>query len=316
MLGRRRLSVGDQSIPVVTFTLNLEDAEGKPVLVETALRRDTVQREESLPGGAIVSMFRVSLATVLISFGCCVVLVVWMMHRETLRERQRREEEHLAFAGVMANGIVHDFRNPMSSLRLDVQMLEKEAGRAAGLRPDRVATLASRSRHTIDRMDKVFEEFFYLARPGGDEAERIDLAACLRDCLAMLAPRLEQARVTANTAIPDTAVNIQAPPASIRRALTNVINNAIQFSNPADALDVTLKADGAQAIVNVIDRGPGVPKAERKRIFDMFVSTRPGGTGLGLFLARTALARCGGTLELIDPPDGGSCFRITLPLAA
>ncbi|HPS52788.1 MAG TPA: histidine kinase dimerization/phospho-acceptor domain-containing protein, partial [Phycisphaerae bacterium] len=89
----------------------------------------------------------------------------------------------------------HDFRNPMSSLRLDAQMLEKEAGRGAEARADRMAALAGRMRHTLDRMEKVFQEFLALARPGETAPERLDLGACARECVEMLAPRFEASGV-------------------------------------------------------------------------------------------------------------------------
>jgi signal transduction histidine kinase len=160
---RRLLKVGREDVPVVVFGTEIPGADGKPSVLEVALRKDTVEREEQAAATAIASMFRVSLATVIVSFAACLVLVAWMMRREVAREKQRREEEHLAFAGVMANGIVHDFRNPMSSLRLDVQMMQKEAARGGDCRLDRIGDLAGRVRSTLDRMDKVFQEFFYWA---------------------------------------------------------------------------------------------------------------------------------------------------------
>ena len=69
------------------------------------------------------------------------------------------------------------------------------------------------------------------------------------------------------------------------------------------------------ATVDVSDAGAGVPERDRQRIFEMFYTTRPGGTGLGLFLARSAVERCGGTIQVLDAEPSGACFRITLPAA-
>lgn len=312
---RRLLTVGQGEVPVVVFSAKVPAGAGEPPrVVEVALRKATVEREEQAAARAIASMFRVSLATVVIAFAACVVLVAWLMHREVLREKLRREEEHLAFAGVMANGIVHDFRNPMSALRLDAQMAEKEAAKGAGCRPERLAELAGRMRGTLDRMDKVFQEFFYLSKPPSNQRERVKLGAVMREALATLTPRLEQARLRVVQQI-DDGVEVIGFASSLQRALLNVLANAEQFSRPGGEVRVGVARSGSHAVVEIIDDGPGIPEADRERIFEMFVTTRPGGTGLGLYLARTAVERCGGTIRVTGGPRGGSCFRITLPLA-
>lgn len=310
---RKVLSVGNHTVPVVAFALQYAGEDGRPRVIEVGMRRDTVTREEKAPGAAIASMFKVAMGTIVVSFAFCALLVVWMMRRETQREAQRRQEEHLAFAGVLANGIVHDFRNPMSSVRLDAQMLGREVARGSEVRRDRLAELAARIRDTVDRMDKVFQEFLYVARPGGDEREAVDLGACAKDCLAILTPRFENAGV--NVAFePHEPLPVLAHRGSLQRAIVNVVTNAEQFSKRGDTVVIRPRREGRHAILDVLDQGPGVPEAEQKRIFDMFVSSRPGGTGLGLFLARTAVERCGGSIRVTNRPEGGACFRITLPL--
>lgn len=314
-LNRRLLSVGTGVVPVVTFSAALNVGDDSERAVEIGLRRDTVEREELMPAVVSASIFRMALLTVGVAFALCVLVVVWMMRREMARERVRREEEHLAFAGVMAGGIVHDFRNPMSSLRLDVQMLRREVARGDACQPDRLAVLTDRAARTIRRMETSFQEFLYLSNPQSGRPERVDLAACLRDCLEMVAPRLEQRAVHVEMQCPSTAVVVLAHPAAIRRAIVNVLTNAEQFSEDGGTIEVQVRAEGSQALLDVIDQGPGVPVSERKRVFDLFVSSRPGGTGLGLFLARTALERCGGSISLEDGGRGGACFRIRIPLA-
>jgi two-component system, NtrC family, sensor histidine kinase HydH len=312
---RKRLTLGSNEVPVVVFATQFAGEDGKLTLVEAALRKEAVEREERTAAGAIASMFKVSLATIVVSFTLCAALVVWMMRREVLTEKERRQQEHLAFAAVLANGIVHDFRNPMSAVRLDVQMLEKEAARGGASRPERLAELAGRIRRTVDRMDKVFQEFLYMSKPPSEERERVDLGACVRDCLAVLAPRFEEAGVRVETDLPDGGPHALAYQDSLQRALMNVITNAEQFAPRGSAVVLRAGVADNRAFVDVTDDGPGVPEADRRRVFEMFYSTRPGGTGLGLFLAKTAVERCGGTIGVESRPEGGARFRITLPLA-
>ncbi len=310
---RELLQDGPDRVPVVVFSSNADTTNGT-LHVEVALRKDAVSREARAAGSAISSMFRLSLLTVCIAFGLCILLVVLMMRREMRHEALRAEQEHLAFSGMLANGIVHDFRNPMSSLKLDAQMLEKEVGQDGQARPERIAALAGRMRHTLDRMDEVFKAFLYVSRPDTAERTTIDMAACVRDSVATLASRLERGRIRVAIEAPDTPLHITAFAASLRRALVNVLTNAIDFSPAGGEISIHMAMSGDTATVEITDQGPGIPPADRQRVFDMFMTTRPEGTGLGLFLARAAIERSGGSIAIADrPPGTGACVRITLP---
>jgi signal transduction histidine kinase len=316
---RKRLRVGTNDLPIVAFAAPIADEAEGGTMIEVGFRRDTVGREEETASAAIGTMFKLSLATVLVSFATCALLVVWIMRRETSREQQRREEEHLAFAGVLANGIVHDFRNPMSSMRLDVQMMGKEIAKGAACRHERVARLAGRIAHTIDRLDKTFREFLFLSKPSESAREPLDIVPLLRDCIEMIAPRLEHSRVKVSLTSTETALRVMGFGASLRRAFINVLTNAEQFSPPDGTVSVEVgRADGFVAI-DVKDGGPGIPPAQRRTLFEMFSTSRPGGTGLGLFLARTAIENSGGSIRVVDKADkaqSGAWFRILLPAAA
>jgi two-component system, NtrC family, sensor histidine kinase HydH len=314
-VGRKLLSVGRETVPVVTFTVDVKAPDGSARAVEVALRKDTVERRESLPLGAAVSMFRVSLLTVLVAFALCLAVVVWMMRRESLRARQRRAEEHMAFAGVMAGGIVHDFRNPMSSLRLDLQMLQKEVRREEALRRDRLEQLVDRATGTMDRMDKVFQEFLLLARGTSGKREPVDLGGVVRECLELLRPRFDHKRLQVRVEAPEPGLRVLADGASLRRALVNVLTNAEQFSPDDGTVVVRLARAGHHAAMDILDSGPGFSGEARRRAFELFYSTRPGGTGLGLFLTKMAVERLDGAIRIKDRAEGGAWLRIELPLA-
>jgi two-component system, NtrC family, sensor histidine kinase HydH len=280
------------------------------------LQRSVVGDAEENATQAIRALFRFSVLTVVAAFGLCLLLFTWAVRRDRWREAHARQEEHLAFSGVLANGIVHDFRNPMSSVRLDAQMLERELARPEGARQERLAELSGRISRTIGRMDRVFKEFLYLARPAPETLEPVDLAACVGECLETLAPRLEQAEVRAARLWTSPPPHAVATPVALRRALINIVLNAIQFSPRGGLIELDVRATGGQVTLDVLDRGPGIAPRDRGRVFDMFVTSRPEGTGLGLFLARTAVRRCGGEIVALGREGGGTIMRITLKTAA
>lgn len=304
------------SLPLVVFTANLAGPQGQPCKVRVGVRREAIERGQGMPSSATAGIFKISVATIFVGFCVCAVLVVLIMRRDARREEHRRAEEHLAFAGVLANGIVHDFRNPMSSLKLDVQMMQKEVQKQAEGKPGRIAELAARAGGTIDRMDKVFQEFLFLSRPAPDIRETVKLNACIRDCLDMLAPRFEQAGVVVDARLSDGDLEVMGRPAGLKRAIVNVLTNAENFSPKGGCISIYCSRERDTAVIEVCDEGPGVPDSEKARIFEMFVTSRAGGTGLGLALARTAVEDSGGSIVVKDRPEGGACFRIALPLAA
>lgn len=305
------LDVGGEKVPVVVVSVG-GGAEGGARRVELGIRRTVVGREESAVTGLVAAMFKLTIGTVVASFAVCGLLVLWVVRREVQHEALRREQEHLAFSGVLANGIVHDFRNPMSSLKLDVQMLGREVAKGGGADPARLGTLAERARGTIDRMDKVFQEFLYMAKPQAESAqESVDMGQCVRETVEMLKARFEQSGVLVELELPAQPALVRGLDSALRRALANVLVNAEQHSRRGGVVKSSVRVAGGITVVEVRDQGEGIPKGDRKKVFEMFYTTRPGGTGLGLFLAKAAVEKCGGSIEAADCADG-ALIRIQL----
>ncbi|NLL84254.1 MAG: HAMP domain-containing histidine kinase [Lentisphaerae bacterium] len=301
-----------KSRPIMVFSREATHPDGTISTVEIGLDVSAVDISGSSATTLIRALLRLSALAVSLAFGACLVLVVVLVRRDRARRDSARREEHLAFSGVLANGIVHDFRNPMSSVRLDAQMLSREASRPEGARSERITELAGRISRTVERMDQVFREFLFLGKSDHETLEAVDLTTCLHECAETLAPRLETAAVTLNIKEPATPLLVRAAPFALRRAILNLITNAVQFS-PRDAVVTITGYTGHNTVsLEIADCGPGIPPRQRERIFDLFVTTRPEGTGLGLFLARAALRKCGGDITAHPRPGGGSIFKVTL----
>lgn len=314
-MSQRTLEIGGVRQPVFVISRESQLDDGGRVLTEATFKREAVGVEERMARALVSSLFAFSVAVLVLSFAACALVLTLAVARDRRREQRARQEEHLAFSGVFANGILHDFRNPMSAVRLDAQMLGKEMTRPDGFRPERVTDLSSRIARTMERMDKVFQEFLFLAKPADEKPEGVDLDQVVKECVDTLAPRVEQAGVTFRTIRQDALPRAAAFPFALRRALLNVLMNAIQFAPKGSEITVTLAHSGTSVVTDVLDRGPGIPADMRKRVFDMFVTGRPEGTGLGLFLARTAIRRCGGDIQALARPGGGADIRIILPVS-
>ena len=258
-------------------------------------------------------MFRLSLATLAAAFLLALLLLAWILRHEMAVQQRRRHAEHLAFAGILANGIIHDVRNPMSSLRLDIQMLQKEAAKQPHSDPERVRSLAKRARQTMDRLDAVMREFLFVSRPDDRVREPMNVNTCLRDCADLLHPRFERASVTLKLNLDESLPVITGHDVGLKRAATNILLNAIQASPPGGTVSLTSRQSDGRILIHVDDEGPGIPEKDIARIFDMFVSGNPDGTGLGLYLARVAVEKLSGSLTAANRPEGGARFTLSLP---
>ncbi len=310
---RRIVERGRAMIPVLTFTAVRARGLQPSRSVQVAIRKDAVAEEEQTAAEALGAMVRLAFVTMAAGFGLSAGLVLWILHMEIGRLRRRREIERLAFAGALTNGIIHDLRNPLSSLKLDVQMLRREATQPGGGRAERLAELAERAGRTMDRLDAVLKEFLLVAKPDSRERESVEINACVQDCLDMLHGRFEQSGVRTRMELAPTPLVVDGYPVALKRAFLNVITNAKQASPTGGTVTIRTAAEAGWVIVEVLDEGPGIPPKDRERVFDWFASKKPGGTGLGLSLARAAIESCGGSIRVGESPEGGARVTIKLP---
>ena len=315
IMSRETVDIDGHQEPVFVFSRRTSTTPNDNTILESTFKQSAVTEKEMIATNMVNSLFVFSLTLLILSFTISAVILILAISREKKRLEISRQEEHLAFSGVMANGILHDFRNPMSAVRLDAQMLEREIIRDDGFRQERVSELSNRISRTMGRMDKVFKEFLYLAKPADEILKKLDLKRTLSECIDILAPRIEQADISIKVEIPEDIPNATAHPFAIKRALLNVIMNAIHFSPAKGCILITAESVKNMVLIDISDDGPGIPVKKRKEIFKLFVTGRPEGTGLGLFLAKTALNRSNGDIAAVESEkSSGATFRMSLPV--
>jgi len=243
-------------------------------------------------------------------------LMFFLVRRGERLEVQAAEAERLAYVGTLAAGLAHEIRNPLNSLNLNLQLLEEdlpEDGSAASGR--RLVTV---TRSEIARLERLVSEFLAYARPRPIRAERqaaIDLLAGAREVLqSQIASREAIVRLVDDSSRAAVLVDDE----QIRQLLLNLLQNAIASvdgTGRKPAILLLARREGERVELIVEDNGSGVAPAERERIFDAFYSTRRGGIGLGLAIARRIAISHGGSLECESEFGEGSRFVLSLPRA-
>jgi len=204
------------------------------------------------------------------------------------RERERQQQERLAELGALAATVAHDLRNPLNIVAMAV----------AGADPATRREVAEQ----IGRMDWLVRDLLDYARPWDIAARRLDLA----DELAAAASGLPGLHLEAR---PPSGLTVHADPRRLRQVLINLLHNA---GDAAVAVSAETRDDGA-VLVHVCDRGPGIPEDIRDRLFQPFVSRRPGGTGLGLAIVAQVMAAHGGDVSLTPRPGWTTCITLRFP---
>jgi heavy metal sensor kinase len=211
----------------------------------------------------------------------------------------------------------HELRTPLTAMRSVGEVALQHTLDAAAYR-DVIGSMLEE----VDRLTRLVESLLILTRA---DSGKVQLAAETIDIGALAGHVTDQLRVLADekqqelTLRAPSRVHATGDAALIRHALMNLIHNAIKYTPDRGAIRVDVNATDSQAMIEVRDRGPGIPAAHRDRIFDRFYrvdtgrSRDEGGVGLGLAIARWAVEANGGRIELASDVTDGSLFRVILP---
>jgi signal transduction histidine kinase len=213
--------------------------------------------------------------------------------------------EKLALTGVLAAGVAHDIRNPLSSLKMRAQLLQARAPS-----PDLQTML-----HDIDQVEIVVRGLLDLARPDDIRLKPAQLNDVVRQVLEHLALQLTHRKVTVSEVLAPGLPSVGLDSDRFRAALLNVLGNAMDAMPDGGTLMVStrLTSDQAFIVLDVCDDGTGVDPAILDRVFDPFVSSKREGVGLGLANTKATVERHGGSVRLAPRSPRGTCVTIALP---
>jgi two-component system phosphate regulon sensor histidine kinase PhoR len=220
------------------------------------------------------------------------------------------------------SNVSHELKTPLTAIRGFVEtLLDAEDIDAATRR-----RFLERIRLQTSRLSSLVADLLSLSRiestDGGAERRRVDLRAPLMESVRALRPAAEARRLDVLVDLPSRPVVVSGEEESLRQAFSNLIDNAIKYSEEGGPVWVRLRQDGAQAVFEVEDRGVGIEEQHRERIFERFYrvdkarSRDLGGTGLGLAIVKNVAQAFGGEVAVESRPGHGSVFRMKLPIAA
>lgn len=222
----------------------------------------------------------------------------------------------LAFLGAVAGGLVHEIRNPLSTLSLNLQLMEEEWASEKGPRARRTLERVQTLRREVTRLEEILDDFLRYAGMRRLDLADADLNRVIEETTTFFAPECARAKVDLSF-YPDLRLPlVRLDERLVKQALLNLLLNAVQAmeGKPAANLIVRTRLDREFARVDVIDTGSGIPEDIRERVWDVYFSSRKGGTGLGLPTARRIAEEHGGSLHFETEVGKGTDFVLRLPL--
>ncbi len=231
----------------------------------------------------------------------------------TTHEHERLRSGALAALGRMATQVAHELKNPLAGLRLYARHLEQRLERNAD---GDGADLARKITSTVDNLAAVVSEITAFGRTPELKRTPTDLGALLEECITFAKAKVarDDIEVTSvhDPACPEAPVDAR----ELRKALLNLILNGLESLGPGGRLTATTSwAPAARTItVTLDDTGSGMSEATLARVFDLFFTTKPEGTGLGMALARSVITRHGGQLTINSEVGQGTRVIVRLPI--
>src|SRR6202171_1453548 len=243
--------------------------------------------------------------------------------READIERLHTRAERLEAVAEMSASLAHEIKNPLASIRSAAELVAKVPG--AG---DDTRTLTKLAQREADRLSRLLSEFLDFARTGVTSVRRLDIIEIARHAAALVGAHPDKPeQVTIRELFPSTPLVVVGDDDLLHRAIFNLLLNAVQASPSGgevrlEAVELAHHQLPPQAqhfsrgavMLRIADQGRGIPESIKERLFEPFVTTNSGGSGLGLSIVHRAVEAHHGFI-LVDSPDqqGGTRFTVILP---
>ncbi|MBP1661389.1 MAG: kinE 2, partial [Candidatus Aminicenantes bacterium] len=215
----------------------------------------------------------------------------------------------------MARKVAHEIKNPLTPIQLSAEHVLKVYEDKRGDLDTALKESMSYIISEVENLRRIAQEFMEIARDTTVHKEPVDLRALLEETLAPYRRLLDE-RIRFRVVAEGTDFGTRGDPAKLKTALRNIVANAVEAIGARGQLDATIgRRDGVVAIT-ISDSGPGMSRETVERIFDMYFSTKDGGTGLGLPIAKKIVEDHGGTIRVASDPGRGTTVTIELPAGA
>ena len=243
------------------------------------------------------------------------VMIVRDITQDRVLEEQKMESERISALTMLAAGVAHEIGNPLNSLTIHLQLMNRKLAKAPPEVRESVEELLEISQGEIKRLDFIVSEFLGAIRPQKPKLELTDLNEMVEEAVRFLEPDLKDRRVVAEIETAPNLPRMAVDRDQFKQVIYNLLKNAAQAIGTDGNLRISTGVDDYNVILCFEDDGVGIDAEAMSKIFEPYFTTKKTGTGLGLLIVRRIVREHGGEIEFESVEGKGTRVTIYLPRA-
>ena len=234
---------------------------------------------------------------------------------ETRRSaKETIESERLSALTLLAAGVAHELGNPLNSLHIHLQLMERKARKLPeNARKDLQASIGI-AKEEIKRLDYIVSQFLRAIRPTPLQTQPENLNTLVSESVSFLTPEIKDRDILVEQDLRSDLPLVEVDRHQIKQAIYNIIKNSLQAMSSGGLLRIQTGMDDNHVALRFTDTGGGIPAENMGRIFDPYFTTKAGGSGLGLMIIRRIVREHGGEIDIVNDEGRGISLTIRLPL--
>ena len=228
-------------------------------------------------------------------------------------EQQTLESERLNALTLLAAGVAHEIGNPLNSLNIHLQLINREARKLDGAKRTKLQESVEIARAEVNRLDSIISQFLRAIRPTRPQLRPENVNSIVEEAVRFFAPEIKDRDIVVEQELRSDLPMIDIDRDQMKQALYNVIKNSFEAMKSRGILRIRTDKDDSHVFVKFTDTGGGISPENLSRVFEPYFTTKSSGTGLGLLIVRRIVREHGGELSIESSEGKGLTLTIRLP---